>query len=120
MAATYKNFRKKPVVIQASRWFKNGDHPEDHSVPMRDAETGETFLTEGLVVRRFRHPDITGDKICITCRKTMHEHGWIDTLEGDHIVCPGDWIIRDVEGKFYTCNPSIFEATYEYVAEESD
>jgi len=22
-------YRKKPVVIEATRWFKNGDHPED-------------------------------------------------------------------------------------------
>lgn len=24
-------FRKKPVVIEATRWFKNGDHPLDYS-----------------------------------------------------------------------------------------
>ena len=23
-------FRKKPVVVEAHRWFKNGDHPEDN------------------------------------------------------------------------------------------
>lgn len=23
-------YRKKPVVIEATQWFKNGDHPEDH------------------------------------------------------------------------------------------
>ena len=22
-------YRKKPVVIEATQWFKNGDHPED-------------------------------------------------------------------------------------------
>jgi hypothetical protein len=22
-------YRKKPVVIDATQWFKNGDHPED-------------------------------------------------------------------------------------------
>lgn len=22
-------FRKKPVVVEANRWMKNGDHPED-------------------------------------------------------------------------------------------
>lgn len=24
-------FRKKPVVIEATPWFKNGDHPLDYS-----------------------------------------------------------------------------------------
>ena len=23
-------YRKKPVVIEASQWFKNGDHPLDY------------------------------------------------------------------------------------------
>lgn len=24
-------FRKKPVVIEANQWFKNGDHPQDYA-----------------------------------------------------------------------------------------
>lgn len=24
-------YRKKPVVIEASRWFRNGDHPKDNT-----------------------------------------------------------------------------------------
>lgn len=43
----------------------------------------------------------------------MHEHGWIDTLEGGHIVCPGDWIITGVNGERYPCKPDIFAKTYE-------
>jgi hypothetical protein len=43
----------------------------------------------------------------------MQDHGWIDTLEGGHIVCPGDWIITGVVGELYPCKPDIFEATYE-------
>jgi len=45
----------------------------------------------------------------------MHNHGWIDTLEGGHIVCPGDWIITGIEGERYPCKPGIFEQTYEPV-----
>lgn len=37
----------------------------------------------------------------------------IGTLEGDHDVTPGDWIIRGVAGEFYPCKPEIFAATYE-------
>jgi hypothetical protein len=71
-------FRKKPVVIEATQWFKDGDHPEVRE----DNETRPGF-------------------------------GWIDTLEGGHIVTPGDWIITGVKGEHYPCKPEIFAATYE-------
>jgi hypothetical protein len=38
---------------------------------------------------------------------------YIKTLEGDHIVKPGDWIITGVKGEHYPCKPEIFEMTYE-------
>ena len=71
-------FRKKPVVIEATQWFKDGDHP------------------------------------CVL-RSRMQGFGWINTLEGGHIVTPGDWIITGVKGEHYPCKPDIFEATYERV-----
>lgn len=37
----------------------------------------------------------------------------IQTLEGAMRADVGDWIIRGVEGEFYPCKPSIFEASYE-------
>lgn len=37
----------------------------------------------------------------------------IGTLEGQHLVSWGDWIIQGVNGELYTCKPDIFEATYE-------
>jgi hypothetical protein len=39
----------------------------------------------------------------------------IRTLEGDHTVSSGDWIIRGIEGEFYPCKPHIFSQTYERV-----
>ena len=41
--------------------------------------------------------------------------GYIDTLEGGHVVTPGDWIIIGIKGERYPCKPDIFEATYERV-----
>ena len=41
--------------------------------------------------------------------------GWIDTIEGGHIVTPGDWVITGVQGEHYPCKPDIFEQTYELV-----
>ena len=106
-------FRKKPVVIEATQWFKNGDHPEDECHLVQPVSGVEPFLSEGKVVRYFRHPDVPGERECGYCTQTMHNHGWIDTSEGGHIVCPGDWIITGVKGERYPCKPDIFEATYE-------
>ena len=69
-------YRKKPVVIEATQWFKMGDHP---------------------AVTAF-----------FACRE-----GWVDTLQGGHIVTPGDWIITGVMGEHYPCKADIFELTYE-------
>lgn len=120
-------FRKLPVVIEATQWFKNGDHPEDYTAQRTGIEGGQptTFSgeharengCEGGVVRYFRNPNVTGYKVCEHCKNTMHDHGWIDGLEGGHIVCPGDWVITGVKGERYACKPDIFDATYEPVTE---
>jgi hypothetical protein len=73
-------FRKKPVIVEAVQWFKQGDHPN---------------------VKPYNTPHF----------------GWIDTLEGGHIVTSGDWIITGVHGEHYPCKPDIFEKTYERVEE---
>lgn len=109
-------FRKKPVVIDATQWFKNGDHPEDGTERFESGEfAGERY--EGKVVRYFRRPDVSGYTPCKHCGQAMHDHGWIDTKEGGHIVCPGDWIITGVAGERYPVKPDIFAATYEAVTE---
>ena len=123
-------FRKKPVVIEAHCWLKNGDHPNDYDNPVDGFEKGQ-FITwsgaearernwEGQVVRYFRHPERTGTDKCAHCGNTFHVHGWIDTLEGGHIVCPGDWIIKGVKGEFYPVKDDIFAATYEPVEDSHE
>ena len=82
-------FRKKPVVIEATQWFKLGDHPAVLIAPLD-------------VLPEFR----------------LGYHGWVQTLEGGHIVTPGDWIITGVKGEHYPCKPDIFEATYERADDE--
>lgn len=118
-------YRKKPVVIEATQWFKNGDHPEDECYWVDD-KSPDRFLSEGKIVRYWRRPDTRGSSPCSKCGKDMHIHGWIDTLEDGHRVCPNDWIITGVQGELYPCKPDIFEATYElvgvshYLCEDSD
>lgn len=112
-------YRKRPVVIDAIRWLKNGDHPLDYEAEGDySTEYRRRNNWEGAVVRRYRHPSCNGEHICQYCSRTMHVHGWIDTLEGGHVVCPGDWIITGVRGEHYPCKPDIFEATYEPVEEK--
>jgi hypothetical protein len=114
-------YREKPVLVEASQWFKNGDHPEDDCKFIRDYCDNNSdyveFLSEGKVVRRYRNPDTGGTNRCKICHIILHEHGWVDTLEGGHIVCPGDWIITDIKGEKYPCKPDIFEKIYEKVQE---
>ena len=108
--------RKKPIVVEAFQWFKNGDHPKDDCFrPFEDTGKIPVIAREGEVVRYFRRPDVTDDRLCSKCNHKMYEHGWIDTLEDGHNVCPGDWIITGVKGEYYPCKPDIFEQTYEEV-----
>jgi len=81
---------KKPVVVEATQWFYFGDHPK---------------VTE--------YTDMPNIRICKYCNRQMGTHGFIETLEGGHIVCHGDWIITGVQGEHYPCKPDIFEQTYE-------
>jgi hypothetical protein len=77
-------YRKKPVVIEAVQWFKHGDHPAVLPAPLQPIDGYVTGV-----------------------------NGWIQTLEGGHIVTPGDWIITGVKGEHYPCKPDIFAATYD-------
>jgi len=107
-------YRKKTCVIDAVKWIKNGDHPLDGNERFTNGPfDGELF--EGKIVRYYRHPNTPGYAICDHCGSKMHVHGWIDTLEDGHIVCPGDWIITGVKGEFYPIKNDIFLETYEKV-----
>lgn len=112
-------FRKRPLVIEATQWFNNGDHPEDGvgEWAQDPAYPDQKYRRiEGKVVRFFRRPDLPGDDLHFDgCGQPWHDHGWVDTLEGGFTVCPGDWIITGVEGEHYPCKPHIFEETYEPV-----
>lgn len=120
-------YRKKPIIIEATQWMKNGDHPLDYVEDRDGFENGELHIFtgaeckvngfEGDVVRYYRHPNVPGDSLCEQCGQPHHIHGWVDTLEQGHRVCPGDYIITGIKGEHYPCKPDIFEATYEKVEE---
>jgi len=76
-------YRKKPVVIDATQWWKNGDHPHDDVDRVyEDSGIAPTEPREGLIVRYYRHPEVPGKRPCAHCHQPMHNHGWVDTLEG--------------------------------------
>lgn len=84
-------YRKKPAVIEAVQHFAD--------MGTRTSEIPVWFInacSDGTVF----------------CRGS---ETFIKTLEGDHKVSDGDWIIRGVKGELYPCKPDIFALTYEAV-----
>lgn len=67
----------------------------------------------------------TGDnltEVFAFCPKAYFEHMSqmlaVKTPEGKLYVQEEDYIIKDVEGEFYPCNPSVFLAAYDEVGAE--
>lgn len=95
-------FRKKPVVIEATQWLKNGDHPK--VMDYHEAWDKGYRCTDPLTLN-----------LIASAANRYNGKGLIKTLEGWHEVTPGDWIITGVKGEHYPCKPDIFELTYEAV-----
>lgn len=91
-------YRKKSIVVEAEQWFK-----------VEEVSPGKFNLD----VIQFKNRYLSADRECDRCSYPRKYHGWVDTLEGGHAVCPGDWIITGVAGEKYPCKPVIFERTYE-------
>lgn len=94
-------FRKRPVVIEAfqmtvERRRNNSEWPEWLHAAWNElaGQPGAVWCSD------YPHSDGTDELI-------------IGTLEGNHRVSFGDWIIRGVQGELYPCKPDIFAATYE-------
>ena len=78
-----QKFRKKPVVIEAFRYYIDP------------------------------RPDWFQDKVTLNEIITDETHCEIKTLEGWMIGERGDYIIQGVKGEIYPCKPDIFELTYD-------
>ena len=76
------------------QWYRNGDHPNDNCKSIEPSRGGKPFLSEGQIVRYFRHPSIEGSVVCKFCSCTMHDHGFIDSGDSGWTVCPGDYIVQ--------------------------
>ena len=112
----------KPAAAEAHRWRKNGDHPADNCrmITPNPASTTQfaPFMSEGEIVRYYRHPCDDGKRECGDCGARMHDHGWIDQGMMGRVVCPGDWVVSlplSTPGlvAYIPVKPDVFTATYE-------
>jgi hypothetical protein len=105
-------YRKKTLLLEATQWFKNGDHPQDESEPLEhSAESAK--LTEGKVVQYYPSLEVSENRFCPDCGNLMQRHG---VLNGNEIVCPGDYIVTDRKGLNYRLSRGEFESQYELYA----
>lgn len=109
-------FRKKPLIIEATQWFRNGDHPLDYQ--RTDAmyptpEVRKQYDWEGEVVQKYMPPVHAREKTCPHCGNLLRTHGYL--TNADIIVCPGDWIITESTGEIYPCKPGTFTTSYEMI-----
>ena len=89
-------FRKKPVVIEAIQVCKM----DDNNKTIHFTEPQPEWLIEARYNGTFFYDFETND-------------WFIETLEGNHKISEGDFIIQGVQGELYPCKPDIFEQTYE-------
>lgn len=85
-------FRKRPIVIEAMQLPPSGEDATEELI---------TFLNSMGSTKRNRH------------WRWVFVGVTIKTLEGWMVGNWEDWVIKGVEGEFYPCKASIFEATYE-------
>ena len=83
-----KQYRKKPVVIDAIQW----DGTEDMAIEISSHDDFEGMLD-------FKTGNFDGF--------------YIETLEGRMKVSKGDYVIKGLFGEFYPCKPDIFELSYD-------
>jgi hypothetical protein len=84
-------YRKKPVEIEAYRYF-NSDYFNPSSLK---------WIVEGFTHNVLFYSD--------------KDELYVSTLEGNMKVSNGDWIIQGVNGELYPCKDDIFRKTYDGV-----
>ena len=112
-------FRKKPTKpeeVEATQWFKNGDHPGDDCKVISTDETANRWWSEGKVVGNFPEDQKTEGDYCSFCGKKLSVHGWIKEQHDDGMwVCPGEWVVTNADGEMSVLSTEVFERDYEPV-----
>ena len=88
-------YRAKPIIVEAERIQLS-------VIPMLDGSfCARNNPFDAVVMRRPRW--------------FMSKVPMVNTINGWVAVNPGDYIVRDTEGRYYPRNPKVFEAKYEKV-----
>jgi len=77
-------------------------------------------VIETIQYHGFNHKEImdwANEYNCKIYRERDSDKLYVSTLEGKHLISIGNFVIKGVENEFYSCDPSIFEKTYEKVEE---
>jgi len=99
----YRN-KNTGVIVAATQWFRNGDHPKDGPDPTKD----------GWIVKRYSHETIPAHFKCKKCGYQLHQHGYLMNSRYERMVCPGDFI-RETKDFFFKMDPKIFIQIYDEV-----
>jgi len=86
-------FKRKPQEVEAVQW--NG------------------WYTSDLEVKPFIHRDSRWT--CPKCGGIDLAHCWVDTFEDGHVVCPGDYIVKDISStsdELYSCPQEQFQEIF--------
>lgn len=87
-------FIKKPVIAEATQWFEIGDHSAVESI------TSHPFIEI---------------KYCSRCEHSIEKHGILYNENGNHVICPGDYILQ-IEGlEPFRCSLKEFKICWEAI-----
>jgi hypothetical protein len=83
---------RNPEFVEATQWFKNGDHPLD----------GDDKTKEGKIVEQYPIHKNHKEDLCGTCKKPLWDHGVLykgSKFFYPSVVCPGDYIVSNDTAK---------------------
>jgi hypothetical protein len=89
-------YRKKASLIDATQWLTHGDHSQVQKFPEQNSSKS-----------------LPGNPYCPDCGNLMLRHGLLDGVNGEEIVCPGDYIVTDRNELHYRLSRGEFEGQYE-------
>ena len=77
--------------VEANQWFESGDH--------------EAVITPTMLqcVNHFQ---------CPNCENKTDEHG---KIKDGPFVCPGDYIVTGIDGKYFNLKPDVFHERFERI-----
>ena len=107
-------YRKLPEIIDADQFswsMEDGIMRYNERIP-RDATKYSPDLESS------KYPGYLGRYDEYNAFRGFEQGNWIpyiSTLEGDHMISEGDFIITGIKGERYPCKADIFEKTYEKV-----